>query len=164
MCDIFIILNLGGRFKLFCVVINKYFLCSASWSKNANNSESEVVQYELEVAAMADVILQGWGTVVSATASSLLHPYVVIPARWNAELRARLFQCFSTRQSHFSTSQLDRQSESEGRAGHRPGASAGLWGTDGNVDVSVSSPLCSTLKYVNKSSMEKHASEDIYCP
>uniref|UniRef100_A0A665WPV8 Integrin subunit alpha 5 n=1 Tax=Echeneis naucrates TaxID=173247 RepID=A0A665WPV8_ECHNA len=28
-------------------------------SKNANNSESEVVQYELEVAAMADVILQG---------------------------------------------------------------------------------------------------------
>lgn len=28
-------------------------------SKNANNSESEVVQYELDVAAMADVILQG---------------------------------------------------------------------------------------------------------
>ncbi|KAM9361473.1 integrin alpha-5-like [Symphorus nematophorus] len=28
-------------------------------SKNANNSESEVVMYELEVAAMADVILQG---------------------------------------------------------------------------------------------------------
>lgn len=28
-------------------------------SKNANNSESEVVQFALEVAAMADVILQG---------------------------------------------------------------------------------------------------------
>lgn len=30
-------------------------------SKNANNSESEMVLYELEVATMADVILQGWG-------------------------------------------------------------------------------------------------------
>lgn len=28
-------------------------------SKNVNNSESEVVLHELEVAAMADVILQG---------------------------------------------------------------------------------------------------------
>lgn len=32
--------------KLFC-------------SKNVNNSESEVVVYELEVAALADVLLQG---------------------------------------------------------------------------------------------------------
>lgn len=32
-----------------------FFCCS----KNANNSESEVVLYELEVAAMARVILQG---------------------------------------------------------------------------------------------------------
>lgn len=38
------------QFEPFCV------FCS----KNANNSESEVVLYELEVAAMADVILQGW--------------------------------------------------------------------------------------------------------
>lgn len=29
------------------------------FSKNANNSVSEVVLFELEVAAMADVILQG---------------------------------------------------------------------------------------------------------
>lgn len=34
-------------------------LCCAFCSKNANNSESEVVLYELDVAAMADVILQG---------------------------------------------------------------------------------------------------------
>lgn len=38
--------------QLFSVV-------SVCRSKNANNSESEVVLYELEVAAMADVILQG---------------------------------------------------------------------------------------------------------
>lgn len=34
-------------------------LLSFCSSKNANNSESEVVLYELQVAAMADVILQG---------------------------------------------------------------------------------------------------------
>lgn len=34
-----------------------FFHCS----KNANNSESDVVLFELEVAVMADVILQGWG-------------------------------------------------------------------------------------------------------
>lgn len=36
------------------------FVCR---SKNANNSESEVVLHELEVAAMASMILQGWGIV-----------------------------------------------------------------------------------------------------
>lgn len=33
--------------------------CFSYCSKNANNSESEVVPYQLEVAAMARVILQG---------------------------------------------------------------------------------------------------------
>lgn len=44
-------------FFLFKKTLSSAFsLCR---SKNANNSESEVVSHELEVAAMADVILQG---------------------------------------------------------------------------------------------------------
>lgn len=37
-------------------IVSIFLFCC---SKNVNNSESEVVLYELEVVAMADVILQG---------------------------------------------------------------------------------------------------------
>lgn len=39
--------------------VKSLIYCFVCCSKNANNSESEVVLYELEVVAMADVILQG---------------------------------------------------------------------------------------------------------
>lgn len=45
------------------VTLLLFCLLSLCCSKNANNSESEVVLHDLEVAAMADVILQGWGSV-----------------------------------------------------------------------------------------------------
>lgn len=92
----------------------RFFWCS----KNANNSESEVVLYELEVAAMTRVILQGWACISTTSRHRV--------CRCN---RAFPFQRFTSRQTLISPSELEPESESEGGAGHRPCAPAGLRGT-----------------------------------
>lgn len=63
-----------------------FFCCS----KNANNSESEVVLYELEVAAMARAILQGWGY-VSRTLNKLFSPVLTVPSSFSVSHPDKLF-------------------------------------------------------------------------
>lgn len=72
-----------------------------SFSKNANNSESEVVQFQLEVAAMADIILQGWDI-----SHCFIHSFFAVSTWGDAEI-LRLLQCFPARQSLPPTPQLE---------------------------------------------------------
>lgn len=97
------------------------------FSKNVNNSESEVVLLELKVAAKADLILQGWGLLFNS--SNMFLSDVILTLLMAANMiNVWLWQCFSAGQSYLFSLWLERSSRSDWGGRRRPWTSAGLWG------------------------------------